>query len=259
MRHLALRPPAFLAFAFVLVLALAAAPATAQEPESITVNVVRENAEAVIVVNGVPIHHATWDAADAGTPVTDAVNIGLWLVDGTNAIAVEATAKGEGGYVEVKVLKSFDEPYLLEQRIDGDGRVETSVVVAGQPRWGWLDAEPWTGDASELLAAVAALHDAVARRDVAAFLAAHQARNDDYTIVFGPMPPEMAAEFEKMLATVSLEPLSASLAATPYADGRLWRVNDEAGQPPIRMFDPGMRLETGEFWIRRDGTWQIIR
>lgn len=250
------------AYAFVLLLGAWSAPASAQQPDDITVNVVRENAEAAIVVNGVPVHQARWDAANAGTPVTDAVSTGLWLIDGDNTIAVEAKALGEGGYVEVTMLRSFDEPYLLEQRIDGAGRAETTVTVAGQPRWAWLDAEPWTGDATELLAAVAALHDATARKDVAAFMAAHKAQYDDFSLIYGPMPPEMMAQLEQELATQALQPLSANLKATPYLEGRVWLVEDEAGQPPIRLIDvaeSGTRIETGTFWTRRDGVWTIVR
>ncbi len=236
--------------------------ALAQEPSNITVNVVRQNAEAVIIVNGIPVHRAAWDAAYADTSVTDSASIGMWLVDGDNTVAVEATAIAAGGYAEIIVLKSFDEPYLFEQRIDGEGRVETTVTVEGQPRWAWLDAEPVTGDSAELLTAVAALHAAIAQGDIEAYMAAHQARNDDFTFVFGPMPAEMMAQLEQMFATVTLQPLSANLVATPYADGRVWLVADDAGEPPIRMADPqepGSTMETGVFWVRRGGVWQVVR
>ncbi|MBM3584923.1 MAG: hypothetical protein FJX36_11035 [Alphaproteobacteria bacterium] len=84
-------------------------------------------------------------------------------------------------------------PSILEQRIDGEGRVEVSVDVAGAPRWIWLDAEPVSGDGSEVLAAVAALHEAIGRGDVAAFEAAHAAKAVDFTGIFGPMPEDMRA------------------------------------------------------------------
>jgi len=61
---------------------------------------------------------------------------------------------------------------------------------------------------------------------------------------------------------VTLQPLSANLVATPYADGRVWLVADDAGEPPIRMADPqepGSTMETGNFWVRRGGVWQVVR
>lgn len=256
-----MRTLAIVALAFILGSGVPG-EALAQEPTDVTVNVARENAEAVIVVNGIPVYRASWDPAYGDSPVTDFTSIGMWLVDGDNTVAVEAAAVAAGGYVEVIVLKSLDEPYLLEQRIDGEGRVETTVAVEGQPRWAWLDAEPVSGGAAELLAAVAALHDAIARGDFEAYMAAHQARNDDFTLVFGPMPADMMAQLEQMFATVTLQPLSANLVATPYADGRVWLVIDEAGEPPIRMVDPqepGSSMESGEFWVRRGGVWQVLR
>lgn len=245
----------FVAWAFL------ALPVAAQEPPNVTVNVVREGASATIFVNGVPIHRADWDPANAGTPVTDAVSTGMWLVEGDNDIAVEARAVDPAGYVEVTVLRSFDEPYLLEQRIEGDGRAELTLPVEGGIAWTFVDAEPWSGDTTDLMAAVAALHDAAAQHDVGAFMAAHTARNDDFTLVFGPMPPEMMAQLEQALASQTLQPLG-DLVATPFLDGRVWHVVDGAGHPPIVLIDtasPDSRLETGEFWIRRDGTWQIVR
>jgi hypothetical protein len=249
--------------ALVLGVAVLATSAVAQEgmPPNYTVNVVRENAQGTILVNGVPVHGFGYDPADAGTPVTDSVSVGLWLVDGANTLAVESKALADGGYAEVTVLESFDAPYLLEQRIEGEGRAEVTVTVSGAPRWAFLDAEPVNDGGAGVLGAVKALHEAVARGDVEAFEAAHAAREADFTMVFGPMPEAMRAEMHEFLK-LPLHPLAGGLVATPYLEGRVWIVTDGKGEAPIQIFDdaqPDTRLATGEFWIRKDGVWSIVR
>jgi hypothetical protein len=247
-----------------LVLGLAAAaPLAAQEgmPPNYTVNVVREHAAGMIFVNGIPVHPFAYDPSEDGAPLTDAASVGLWLIDGANTIAVESKATQDGGYTEVVILESFDVPSLLEQRIDGEGRVEVSVDVAGAPHWVWLDAETVSGDGAEVLAAVAALHEAIGRGDIAAFEAAHAAKEVDFTGIFGPMPEDMRAEMHKFLA-LPLKPLAADLTATPYLDGKVWVVSDGSGLDPIQLYDdaePDTRLTTGRFWSRIDGVFQVIR
>jgi hypothetical protein len=251
------------ACALALGVMAAAAPLAAQDmPPDITVNVVREYAAGTIFVNGVPVHSYAYEPTNAGTPVTDAVSVGLWLVDGENAIAVDSKATQDGGYAEVTIMESFDVPPYLEQRIDGQGRAEVTVTTKGTPPWAWLDAEPVTGDGSDLLVAVAALHDAIARKDMAAFESMHAAKDVDFTKVFGPMPEDMRAEMRNFLTTVPLQPLASDLVATAYLDGRLWVVTDGAGGAPVMIFDeadPVTRLATGQFWTKKDGAWQVVR
>lgn len=242
---------------------LAVVPVAAQEgmPPNITVNVVRVHAAGMIHVNGIPVHGFDYQPGDDGNPVTDAASIGLWLIDGDNPIAVDSKATQDGGYTEVVVLESFDVPPIIEKRIDGEGRVETSVAVQGAPRWVWLDAEPVTDGGAEVMAAVAALHDAIARGDIAAFEAAHAAKEVDFTGIFGPMPEDMRASMHEFLK-LPLKPLAADLVARPYRDGQVWVVSDGAGQEPIQLYDdaePDTRLETGMFWSKIGGVFQVIR
>jgi len=238
-------------------------PAAAQEPTNITVNVNYLNAAGRILVNGVPIHRFEGGAPEEGMGrPTDAVNVGLWLVNGANVLAVESKALAEGGQAEVVIVRGFDEADLLRETIAGEGRVELAVAGENLPRWAWEDAEAVAGDGGDLLQAVAALHAALEAKDVDAFERAQEASIADLTQVWGPMPEEMRREMRAFLTATPVQPLPADLVATPHLDGRLWVVATPEGAAPIRVVDDqdaNMRIETGMYWVRKDGRWQIVR
>ena len=237
--------------------------ALAQEPTNITVNVNYENAAGWILVNGVPIHRFEGGAPEEGmSSPTDAVNVGLWLVNGPNTLAVESKALAEGGRADVTIVSGFGEADLLKETIAGDGRVELAVTGENMPRWGWEDAEAVSGDGADLLETVAALHAAVEAKDTDAFEKAQEASIADLTQVWGPMPDEMRQEMRAFITATPVQPLPADLVATPHLDGRLWVVASPEGMAPIRVVDDqdaNMRIETGMYWIKKDGRWQIIR
>ena len=85
------------AIALVSCLLLMTGAAFAAQPAMITANVIHDQTQGVLRVNGVPVQRfSSTPAADSG-PLTDAVGIGQWLVEGDNVIEVEAT--GPAGFL----------------------------------------------------------------------------------------------------------------------------------------------------------------
>lgn len=247
----------------VIALAFGGVSASAQEPTNVTVNVNYENAAGWILVNDVPIHRFEGGAPEEGmSSPTDAVNIGLWLANGDNTVAVESKALAEGGRADVTIVSGFDGPDLLKETIAGDGRVELAVTGENLPTWGWEGAEAVSDDGTEVLAAVAALHAAVTAKDTEAFEKAQEASVADLTQVWGPMPDAIRDEMRAFITATPVQPLPEGLTATAYHDGRLWMVAAPDGSAPVRIVDEGdlnMRIETGQYWVKKDGRWQVIR
>jgi len=232
--------------------------ALAGDPPNIAVNVIHGRSVGVIRVNGVPIHRfaPTPDGGDA----TDVVGTGQWVIEGDNTITVETQTK-DGGSTRVAIVKTIGEPNLFDGEIAGAGSTQYKLPLKGVPRWGWLDAEPWTGDNQSLLAAVGALHAAMSKGDVKTVMRLYKPFADDMQPYIGPIAEDDLAE---PLKGGTVQPLPADLTVESFYDHRLFVVRRADGSEPIRVDNEKVvkgrpALEAGEYWIRKGGQWQIIR
>ncbi|WP_162914863.1 hypothetical protein [Desertibaculum subflavum] len=239
---------------------MASFPAAGQ---GVTLNVIHDRSQGTVRINGVPVHRfASRPPFDA--PATNAFNIGFWAENGDNDVAVEAepVAGQAGASTKVVLTEEPGDPPLFEHTIGGRGSVSHKVPLEGLPSWSWRDAEAVAGSDSELLAAVAALHRAHADQDVDAILALSQAAVDDMTQVAGPMPPEARAEMVEMLKAGRLTPLPEKLTVERHLGNRLLVVTAEGGRAPIELHSDAMPdhpMETGRYWVRRNGKWSVVR
>jgi hypothetical protein len=242
---------------------LIAWPAAAQE--NVTINVNHEAALGRVTINGVPV--LRFDSAprtpDSGPP-TAIVNGGMWMNDGSNEIVVEVKSKGPGSNVRVVLMKSMDGPPLLDSTVKGsDGRIVQAVTLQGLPHWAWLDSEPWTGDPRAVVEAVKALHAALDKKDVLAHDAMRKALEEDMGRVMGPMPDAVRKEIHDSIRNSKVFPLPADLKVSSHYGNRLFVVTDADGAPPVRLREDGAPddeiIETGQYWIRKGGTWQVVR
>lgn len=249
------------AFAFALVLAGSwSGPARAQ---GVTLNVIHDKSQGTVRINGVPVHRfASKPPFEA--PATNAFNIGFWADNGDNTVVVEAApVPGQTGTsTKVVLTEDLGDPPLFEQTIEGSGSVSHVVPLEGLPDWSWNEAEAFTGPDGELLAVVAALHKAHAERDIEAILALSKAAVDDMTHIAGPMPPEARAEMVELLRQGRLAPLPPTLTVERHLGNRLAVVTAEGGRAPIELRTdgaPDLPMETGRYWVRRNGQWSVVR
>lgn len=249
--------PDLLCFVLSASLAFTASIAHA-DPPNVAVNVIHGAAVGIIRVNGVPIHRFT-PTPDGGSS-TDVIGIGQWVVEGDNTVTVETQSK-DGGTTRVAVVRTIGEPDLFDGEIAGAGSTQCKVPLKGVPRWGWLDAEQWTGDNQALLAAVAALHVAFGKGDTKAIMRLYKPFADDMQPYMGPLAESDLAE---PLKGGTVQPLPTDLTIDSYYDHRLFVVRRGDGSAPIRVLNEAVvkgmpALEAGEYWIRKGGQWQIIR
>jgi len=227
-----------------------------EAPASIAIKIEPRNAEGRLLINGVPTHRFGGpDDIDGGLTATTI----LWMVDGENSFVIEARPKGDDARTRVSLLRDGNEQPLFQQTIQGAGRLERKITANGLPRWGWVGAERWNGDARQLLAAVTALHTAYTKKDHARIEAMHKAMNDDFAKLLGPVSEGERAEERAFLAKAAVEPLGAELSAYPFFDNRLVMVARPDGSAPIRIKGQDGVSEHGHFWVRRGGQWQVVR
>jgi len=246
------------AIALVSCLLLMAGAASAAQPAMVTANVIHDQTQGVLRVNGVPVQRFSGTpSADSG-PLTDAVGIGQWLVEGDNVIEVEATGPA-GKETQLVIVGGPDQPNLYEGKIQGSGKASYKLTLKDVPQWGWFSAEAWTGDDKDLLAAVAALHAAYAKGDAKTIVALYQ----PFGVDLKPYAGEVMAGAEEGLAeglkTAKVMPLPAGLKVDRFYGNRLFVVTGPDGAAPIQVTNGDQTLEAGHFWIRKDGKWQIIR
>lgn len=250
--------PSLVALALLAGLVGFAGAAAAGEPANIAVNVIHAKSQGVIRVNGVSIHRFT--PTPDGASATDVIGIGEWVIEGENSIAVETQSK-DGGVTRVVIVRTMGEPSLFEREIAGAGAAEYKLALKDVPRWGWLDAERWTGDNQALLAAVGALHAAFGKGDAKAILRAYKPFADDMQPYMGPLAENDLAE---PLKGGTVRPLPADLTVESFYDHRLFVVRRADGSAPIRVDNDALAkgmpaLEGGQYWVRKGGQWQIIR
>jgi hypothetical protein len=136
-------------------------------------------------------------------------------------------------------------------------------------RWIWQDSptkSPGPDDAIELVAVAEILHTDLARRDLNALLVRTELRNHELSRALGmtyeQMVTEQAAMYESWFALPNwgLVPFDPNnLAASPQARGRLVRVTDALGAPPIVGGDETHRFAFGFMAARVDGSWAVVR
>jgi hypothetical protein len=249
--------------AFLFGLASVGVLPVAVQAQGVTLNIIHDKSQGVVRINRVPVHFfASKPPFDA--PATNAFNIGFWADNGDNTLEVEAepVAGQDGARTSVVLTEEPDDPPIFEQVIEGKGRVSHVVPLEGVPIWSWNEAEAFTGPDAELLAAVAALHKAHAEQDVEAILKLSSAAIDDMTQIAGPMPPEARAELVEMLRVGRLPPLPGELKVERHLGNRLAVVTAGGGRAPVELHIdtmPDMPMETGRYWVRRNGQWSVVR
>ena len=136
-------------------------------------------------------------------------------------------------------------------------------------RWAWQDA-PATPqsdeDARELVALCEIVHAALARRDLDAVMALTDLRSEELARALDVPVDEVRAEEAAMYAQWfasprwALAPFDAGgLAASRFARGRLVRVTDPYGGPPIHGTDGERRFAFSFTATRVAGSWAIVR
>ena len=154
------------------------------------------------------------------------------------------------------------QPPERAEKAEAAGEIALEAEAAGLPKWSWHAAEPWTGDADGLKAAVAALHAKLAAGDITALRAARAPMNADFDALYGPEPADEVERFDTALKQARLQPLP-PLEARPIGDGRRVLVTGPDLAAPIRYLGEGdmagFRVDAGMIWAKLNGQWQIVR
>ena len=247
-----------LAYTLIAILLLATNAALAAGPANITANVIHDQAQGVLRVNGVPVHRFSGTPPGDSGPLTDAVGLGQWLVEGDNLIEVE-TEGPAGKETQLVIVAAPDAPNLYEGKVQGSGKTSYKLALKDVPRWGWFSADAWTGDDQDLLAAVGALHAAYAKGDAKTIVALYKPFADDMKPYAGDVLAGAEEGIAEGLKTAKVAPLPAGLTVAGFYGNRLFVVAAPDGSAPIQVSNGDSTLEAGRFWIRKDGRWQIIR
>jgi hypothetical protein len=248
---------------------------SAQDVGTLGVNVVYAHTAGTVRLNGIPIKRfgkGIPESDESGTLII-ASGLSNFGVNGVNTLTVDAKATGPDASTELLVFNTksdsgdatdaMDHP-LFKKEIAGAGTIQYSLTLGNVPHHIFDDATPWKGDPNAVLAAVQALHKALALRDmktVAGFLRPVFESPDS-----GQNPANfdaMIAHFGASLKQSKVVDLPANLKVESYYDGRLFRVTDANGHAPIRAVSikagadgrPDQMLEMGEFWCNRNGDW----
>jgi hypothetical protein len=132
--------------------------------------------------------------------------------------------------------------------------------------WAWEEATPFANeDRGDVIEAVRALHRAMAAGQTELVMALLGIRTEELSrgldLDQGEAEGELAAYFESFfrVESWSLAPLAPDLVALPEADGRMVRVVDPSGAPPItgRTADEPFAFEVT--LAKLDGAWLVVR
>jgi len=255
--------------------ALAAEQISIQPMRDIVVVVAHDRSNCVIRLNGIPIQRLDLKRLPGSGVPTATISLGLWAIEGDNVVTVaaEPAEKPEDAHTDVKLLVAtgsmddFDKKPLFAQKISGAGTATTKIALTGVPHWIFNDAEHFTGDKAELLAAVKALHQAYADKDFKTVDALSKAVIDDLSKVYGPLDA-MVEDGHKFAATAKLAPWTDQLTVESALDNRVFVVSRAGGRAPIELaspeVDPDTKMpkdlvETGKFWIKLNGKWSVVR
>jgi hypothetical protein len=272
-------------FQLALLLALLTVlPATAQtapiDAKQALVVIQHDGSEGDVRVNGVLILHFSSDPRLGKGSLTDSLGMfSTFATNGPNVVTVEARPeKGETkatttfiGMVATGSLEDFDKPPLFKETIEGSGKSEKTIVLKNVPQWAFLQAQPFTGNKDDVLAAVRALHKAFVEHDAKALQATLQPMYNDLLAYMGEAVVGTQAEFSQQMAeyarTSKVEPLPADLKVESGYDNRLFVVTNSSGKAPIQAASkelaqdgkPKWLWEIGSYWIHRPDGWFVIR
>jgi hypothetical protein len=249
----------------------------AQDVQKLTVNVVYAHSGGVVRLNGIPIEVFGKGDPQGGESGTLFIVNGLanFGVDGVNTITVEAKPTGPApdASTELVIMGSggdseqaqdpIDHP-LFQEKMVGAGTLQYTLTLRNLPHRLFDDAAPWHGDPEAVLTAVRALHKAFAGHEMKAI---GDALRPSFEISESGKQPgnfdAMMAHFGASLKRSKVAELSAKLKVESFYDGRLLRVTDANGFPPIRAASiktgadgrPDELLDLGDFWCLRNGVW----
>ena len=136
-------------------------------------------------------------------------------------------------------------------------------------RWLWQDAPakaPNEDDARALVGLCAEVHAALERRDLGAVMALTDLRSEELARALDIAPDEVRAEQAQMYSDLFSSPAwrlapfdPSALAASPFARGRLVRITDPFGGPPIKGTDGERPFAFSFLATRVAGAWAIVR
>lgn len=250
-----------------------------------------EGLVARVTLNGVEVF-AEWEGASriAQTKVDP------MIVEGANALEVELTpmTDDEGRPLAIDTVFRLELIRGVHGEDPGDaGRVarwawdagrypvepgELSGVWARQfmvadeqahGRWAWQDAPSAAAqpiDPLDLVAVVRAVHDALVARDVAAVESLTALKSDEMARALGVDVSEVIEGQREMWAEVfadpdwRVEPFDpAAIAAVPMAEGRLVKLTDPYGAPPVKGSTSERAVGFPIVVTRVNGAWVIAR
>lgn len=264
--------------AFLAAALLMSSQTTADPPVPVTLNVSVIGAEGTVRVNDVPVNYFRQagpkvSKTEHGT-FTDASPVSListgyllLCMNGDNKLAVEARITDPKGEVDVRLVKSLDEPPLFDQKLTQSGTLNYTLPQSGLPEWTWVKADAVTDGKNELLKTVAVYQQAFVKKDTAAIHAFERSYFDNVQKMQA-MPAEALQEALKGEAndirSARLRPLAApaDLLVEAYLDGRLYVVTDKNHQAPVLLESPGMSGHPwgmGEYWSRIGGKWYVVK
>ena len=272
-------------FQLALLLALLTVlPATAQtapiDAKQALVVIQHDGSEGDVRVNGVLILHFSSDPRLGKGSLTDSLGMfSTFATNGPNVVTVEARPeKGETkatttfiGMVATGSLEDFDKPPLFKETIEGSGKSEKTIVLKNVPQWAFLQAQPFTGNKDDVLAAVRALHKAFVEHDAKALQATLKPMYSDLLAYMGEAVVGTQDAFSQQMAeyarTSKVEPLPADLKVESGYDNRLFVVTNSSGKAPIQAASkelaqdgkPKWLWEIGSYWIHRPDGWFVIR
>jgi uncharacterized Zn-binding protein involved in type VI secretion len=250
---------------------------SAQDVGTLGVNVVYSHSSGTVRLNGIPIKRfgkGVPESDESGTLII-ASGLSNFGINGVNTLTVDTQATGQQPDASTELLvfntrsdsgdasDAMDHP-LFKKEIAGAGTIQYSLTLGNVPHHIFDDATPWKGDPNAVLAAVQALHTALAAHDmkiIAAFLRPvfESPGSGQDPANFDPM----IAHFVASLKQSKVADLPPNLKVESFYDGRLFRVTDANNLAPIRAVSlksgtgghPEEMLEMGDFWCNRNGAW----
>ncbi len=237
-----------------------------------------------VLLNGV----AVFEEAAAGFRFTQ-LKLNPWIVDGPNQLEVltgppPGQELGKDAELKLLVIKG---PHGQEPGPDADvvsftwneadAPLESDQIVRvldspvpvdeGHGRWAWQDASPYAqGDEGDMAALVQQAGQVLASRDSAGYLALLALKTEEMSRALN-VP---AAELQKDISDVlrerfaaddwQVEPVDpAALRYAPTAGGRLVRITDDLGRPPLRGMGGGQAFETSMTVSHLAQGWTVVR